>query len=236
MQLRRRSGLKSLRSSPSCGPVFRILACAVTLGCSDGVTSPEPVGSLFVPADALTQEGDTQNYSPFGGPGRRFQSVYRPSDLGGIPAGGKITGIRFRLDQFATVPIEGDITNFEVRLSTFARGLGNLDPAFAENRGVDEVITRTGPLAVASGDYSVGGSPNAFGPVIDFERPFTYVGGSLLLEVGTTGIAVGSIIDGVLLTDGSQSAYGAANGFNTTSADLGIFGDVPVIEYLFARP
>jgi hypothetical protein len=144
--------------------------------------------------------------------------------------------MRFRLDGTSSATIQGAITNFEVRLSTGPDAPGPLSTTFADNRGSDEVIVRTGPLTVAAGDYGIGATPNAFGPVIAFQQPFTYEGGSLLLEIGMTGISTGGGVDGVFPAAGFHSAYGSANGFNTTTADLGLYDDLIIVEYRYELP
>ena len=89
---------------------------------------------------------------------------------------------------------------------------------------------------IAPDDYPVGAFPNAWGPVIQFQRGFVYQGGPLLLEIGMTGISGRGLVDDVFAGSAARSAYGQADGFNTATADLGIYNDMIVVEYKFARP
>jgi hypothetical protein len=211
---------------------------AAVLGCgSDEPTAPPVTESVFLPADAPTVEGNSGNSSPFEQVAGRFQSVYSAGLLG-IPAGSRITGMRFRLDGAAPPFNAVTISNFEIRLSTSVNPPGSLSATFAANRGDDEVIVRTGPLSIAPADYPTGGTPNAFGPTIQFSQPFTYQGGSLLLEVGYTGLPAAEArgTDNVFPATESQSGYGLVNGFDAASADAGLAADLIVVEYRYIRP
>jgi len=223
-----------------------LLFAGVLAACADESTSPPSTSppvteSLLLPSYAATVEGNAANFSPFKNMPARFQAVYGTALLR-LPVGATITGMRFRLDasvSIGTGPVT--ISNFEVRLSTSAHQPGLLSATFAANRGTDEVVVRTGPLTIGPDDYPVGGFPNAFGPTIEFSQPFVYKGGPLLLEIGYTGLPRFEggpvLVDAVVpATVESQSAYGSAGGFNATTADLGLFQDLTVVEYLFVRP
>lgn len=224
-----------LRLSPLLAGI--VLVGALTR-CADESTSPALTESLLLPSDAATVEGNSANVSPFRDVPARFQSVYGASLLG-LPVGAKITGMRFRLDGSETRFTNVTISNFEVRLSTSTSQPGSLSSTFAANRGADEVIVRTGPLTIAPNDYPIGSMPNAFGPTIQFSRPFVYKGGPLLLEIGYTGVPGPDLhrTDAVFpATAESESGYGAGGGFNSTIADVGLFQDLIVVEYQFVRP
>ena len=219
--------------------ISRILSTALVallFACGEDGTSPEVIDSLFLPPDAPTTPGNDGNASPFSGAARRFQAVYGAPLLSGLPVGSRITGMRFRLGAGGMQVISGTVTNFEVRLSTSARQLGNLSATFSENRGGNEVVVRSGEMVIAPGDYPTGNSPNAWGPLIEFQQPFVYPGGPLLLEIGMTGIANGGAMDNHYPVTGSETAYGSADGFDTATADLGIYEDLIVVEYRFIRP
>ena len=203
--------------------------------CSEDSTAPPVTESFDLPANATTAEGDNVNLSPFKGSAGRFQGVYGAS-LVPIPVGARITGMSFRLDGTSVAFTNVTIDNLEIRMSTSANPPGSLSTTFASNRGANEVLVRTGPLAIASTDYPAGGTPNAFGPVIQFSRPFVYQGGPLLLEVAFTGLppAEARLVDDVFPATDSQSGYGS--GFGATSADLGRFSDLIVVRYQFIRP
>jgi len=230
---------KSMRSliGAVAASLLGLLFAGTLATCSKDSTAPRVSESLFVPANAQTVEGSSANQSPFKVQPGRFQTVYAQSVLT-LPVGAKITAIRFRLDGPSSPLPTVTIDNFEIRLSTSKNPPGSLSPTFANNRGTDEVVVRTGPLSIASADYPTGGSPNLFGPLIQFSQPFVYRGGPMLLEIGATGMPAGSNrpSDAVFPATVSQSGYGTSAGFNATTADLGMFDDLIVVEYRFERP
>jgi len=212
-----------------------IVGAVPTCGNEDPV-SPPRAGSLFIPANAPTVEGNSMHPAPFKATAGRFQTVYGATLLASLPSGARLIGMRFRLDESQTRFPAVTTSDLEIRLSTSQRPPGSLSTTFADNRGSDEVVARTGPLTIAPADYSIGSSPNAFGPVITFTQPFTYRGGALLLEVAHAAFPSSRGTDHVAPATGSQSGYGVANGFNSTTADLGMYADLIVVEYVFVRP
>lgn len=222
--------------------LLRQVMCLLILGsvsnCDGDGGSPTLAESLFLPANALTVEGNGSNSSPFENTAGRFQTVYGPALLGGLPNGARLTGMRFRLNENQSAFSSVTISNLEIRLSTSQRQPGSLSTTFATNRGADEVVVRTGPLAIAPADYAVGNTPNTFGRVITFNQPFTYRGGALLLEMAYTGLAPADARRTDSNSGGGdvQSGYGVANGFNSATADVGLFPGHIVVEYLFIRP
>lgn len=201
---------------------------------------PSPTATteiLVLPSNAETTEGGSANSAPFFVSAARFQAVYGTALLGSLAPGSEITGIRFRLDASSAAFANAFIEDLEIRLSTSQRQPGSLSSNFAMNRGQDEVVVRDGFLAISPDDYPSGSSPNGFGPWIPFVQPFTYEGGPLLLEIGLSGMQPSSqarLVDNLCcaLPD-SESAYGTADGFATTTADGGLFQDLIVTEYLF---
>jgi hypothetical protein len=194
------------------------------------------IGTLQLPANAATDEGNSSNSSPFGGAGQRFQSVYGQALLTALPQGAVITGIRFRLDSSAASFPQETIDNLEIRLSTSKNPPGALSPDFTNNRGADEVIVRAGPLTIEPADYPSGATPNAFGKRIDFNLgSFTYRGGPLLLEVGATAAPSARNVDNVSpSSQESQTVYG--DGFSATAATGNPYFDLIVVEYTFEYP
>jgi len=122
--------------------------------------------------------------------------VYGSSLLAGVPAGSLITGFRFRPDRAASAPKSPRVIfeNYEVTVSTSNFPPGSLSPTYAHNIAGDAVVARDGPLALASEDIPIGGSPNAFGPFIGFTTPFAYRGGELLLTIRHTGGGPGNSV------------------------------------------
>ncbi len=183
---------------------------------------------VVIPSGYDSTQGNSNNTSPFGGGDQRFQMALGASALTAIPSGTAITGLAFRLD--GTPPaMDQTVAEFDVSLSTAANPAGSLSTTFADNRGADEVLARSGPLVIAVADYPAGQSPNAFGRVITFSKPFVYSGGDLLIEIGTTAPAAVFLVDNLYPTPiNAQSAYSSS--FAATTADGGIYVDTIIMQ------
>ena len=204
-------------------------------GGQGGVGGAPLTGTIQLPTDAATSEGNSANTSPFGGTAQRFQSVYGEPLLAGLPIGATITGMRLRLDESATSFGQELVGNLEIRLSTSKKPPGSLSIVFSANRGDDEVIVRSGSFTIEPADYPSGGAPNDFGKQIDFAQGFTYTGGPLLLEMGITALTSGRSVDNVSpSSEDSQSVY--ANSFAATTAEGSPYFDLIVVEYAFDYP
>jgi hypothetical protein len=211
--------------------LFLAVAGLATCGGTDSTAPTQH--TLTLPHDALTREGTSANSSVFHPAPGRFQSVYGAGLLG-LPTGARLHGIRFRLDSSQTPFGPDTVATLEIRLSTSAHPPGSLHATFANNRGADEVIARTGPLLVAPSDYGTGSAPNAFGPPIEFTTPFVYQGGPLLLEIGFGGLSHPRLIDNDYPTTvDAQSGYGTNGGFDAPDADVGFFQDLIVVQFLY---
>jgi hypothetical protein len=109
----------------------------------------------------------------------RFQQVYDHSDFSLISTGGGwVTTIAFRGDESLGGGF-GQVTNFQINLSTTPRGPDGLSSVFAENPGVDEKIV-LGPSRAAMfsspGDYLIR---------LSLTDPFFYnpAAGNLLMDI-----------------------------------------------------
>ncbi|MCA9617710.1 MAG: hypothetical protein KC731_01735, partial [Myxococcales bacterium] len=121
----------------------------------EGAGEPQK-GSLILPENAGTVEAGSANSSPFGGPPGRYQQVLDDTLLTGLPKGAAIVGIRYRLDSGDVAFEPATLADLEIRLSTSKHGAGSLSTTFADNRGDDEVLARSGPLTIEPGDYPAG--------------------------------------------------------------------------------
>lgn len=224
-----------------------LIGVALTAGilgaCSDDDDPVAPAqlpvfGSLDLPSNAATTEGTSDDGSPFT-TARRFQAAYGSALLSNMPSGAKIVGMSIRLESGSSAFTAETISNFEVRLSTPKNAPGALSTTFADNRGNDEVIVRTGPLVIEPADYPTGATPNGFGKMIAFDTQFVYQGGDLMLEVGTEGLAGGNQrrTDAFFPTNlATQACYGFVNGSSATTADIGHFNTIMVIQYHYIEP
>jgi len=157
----------------------------------------------------------------------------------GLDIGDQITGISFRVDNTGLNPVGGpspvwSVADYQIRLATSLNAPGNLDPNFINNRGSDYSVVRLGPLSYNGTEYPTGGSPNLFGPTIQFDNSFTYSGGDLLLEYTHSPISSGGAwVDANNALPLAQSQFSA--GYNTTTEGFSGFGDdyAPIIRLTF---
>ena len=127
------------------------------------------------------------------------------TDLVGL----QLTGISFRLGSGSTSAWPGEdavFSNYDIFLSGSVapadRSLENL----ASNVVGPRTQVRSGALTVAANAYTFGGSPNAFGPTIEFSQGWLYSGGNLLVEIRHGGNSFGSRAVDALTT--STPGYG----------------------------
>ena len=100
---------------------------------------------------------------------------------------------------------------------------------FASNFTGTPTQVRSGPYAVTAGTFPAGGSPNGFGPALDFTTPFLYTGGDLAIEMRfapQVGSSTQSSFDAVLASGGPGNGWGVdfsarwtANMAGTTGAN-----------------
>ncbi|MBL8175416.1 MAG: PEP-CTERM sorting domain-containing protein [Bryobacterales bacterium] len=195
------------------------------------MVTPRGQAGVVIPAGFTNVEGNSNDTSPLGQDGEsRFQQVFHSSLLNGVPAGTQLTGVTFRVNGpfFNTGVPAQTVTNYEIRLSTSVNAPGSLSMTFANNRGADEVVVRTGPLTIAAGDFpaSAGDGVEPFGTPILFDAPFTYNGGHLLLEIAYVGFAEGRGADSVSNDPLGQQifTFGGAGKFSSTTADYASTG------------
>src|SRR5262245_9843052 len=120
-----------------------------------------------------------------------FQNLFAASQLNGLPAGDTITGLQFRLDGGALAYPSMSATNFDIYLGPPTGA--TLDPSVAANEGPGTVQVRSGPFSFAAAAFPAGGIPNAFGPIIRFNTPFTYTGGPLLVTMSFTAFSFNNV-------------------------------------------
>ena len=188
--------LKSFRSLLVFGLGLVVLIVLASCGASPGVTT----ATLYMPSDATTTKYDSGGYSTFTSTTDfMFQILLPEAELDGLPVGATITGMRLQPCNDFTCGdwVDTTVTQFEVRLSTSENEAGSLSLTFSENRGADEVIViPETSWEIVAADYhndecqahaAAGTGPCAFGPVINFENPFVYAGGSILMETASVG-------------------------------------------------
>jgi hypothetical protein len=97
---------------------------------------------------------------------------------------------------------------------------------FSENIAGTQTQVRSGSLFIPAGSYTWGGTPNAFGPEIEFTQGWTYTGGHLLIEIRHSGTgtsrssdAIGTSVTGY----GTQFSAAWASGSTATAGSGGNF-------------
>lgn len=172
---------------------------------------------------------------PGGGPGpflvtSDLASSYRLQEVHGANDFGVVSSLPVFITQlsFARVnsgaPVDVNLQNVEIRLSTTMKNPDGLSPTFAQNVGVDETLVFTGPLHF----YDTG--VEQFGIHIQLQQPFLfdYHIGNLLIDVRNyTTIAPPPsgryTLMGDLTVGDSVSGVGAIN-VNAASGTFGTFG------------
>lgn len=195
------------------------------------LTASSEAATIVIPSSLIGVDGGVPDTSPLGQDHEvRFQQVFGSALLSGLNIGDKISGITFRVSGLADSGVPAQtITNYEIRLSQSVNAPGSLSMTFASNRGVDEVIVRSGALVIAASDFAAGAGagPEPLGAMIGFNTPYTYIGGNLLLEIAYTGFADGRGADQGSLFPGSQQIF-TLPGVGSFSAAVADYSEVGV--------
>ena len=126
---------------------------------------------------------------------RSMQAVYSAGQLTGVNVGDQITGIQFRMfftaSNPATFPVSAlSFANYDIFLGQSATAPGSMSTTYAANQGAGFMQVRSGGLTVNPNTYVKGpdiATPAPWGELITFTTPYTYTGGSLLMELRHTG-------------------------------------------------
>lgn len=147
----------------------------------------EPVDKV-IPEGYANSPGTLTFLGPMANSQRTYQQLIAASQLADL-VDKEITSISYRIPTSATEPwpaAEVTFASFDIYLS------GSVDPAnrsltFENNIIGPQTLVRSGTLVIPALSFPSGGSPNAFGPEIVFDSPWTYTGGNLLIEIRHTG-------------------------------------------------
>lgn len=139
--------------------------------------------TVVVPNAFENTEAPGSNSIPFGTDlfcenGIRYQQVYADAQ---IAATGPITAVRFRLDGDVLTDLSSVYGGTSVSVSTAANGPTDFSEVFAENIGPDVVEVFAGELTLSAAAGSA--SPQPFDVEIEFQTPFFYSGGDLLIDI-----------------------------------------------------
>lgn len=216
--------------------------CRGVLGALVGVCAlwPAPARAdvAVVPSSGNGVELAQSNQGTIGGEGvRRFMMVIDPQSLTGMPLGSTITGFRVRLNNNNTSawpPSPVTIADYEMRISAAATTSGTVSTTFADNISGVQTLVMDGSLSIAQNTYGAGATgttPEAFGPVIPFDRGFLYLGGSLCIDINYSGTGLVNTVfmDGPGVGDGMGSVFSAASRTAVTGGTAN--GNVLAFEY-----
>ncbi|NUM70638.1 MAG: T9SS type A sorting domain-containing protein [Ignavibacteriaceae bacterium] len=167
---------------------FLLLSMASLHAQSDGDTKTK--GPFFNPIQHImplayaTANGTAGFTGPLSSTARTYQLLINENQLTGL-VNKNIISLAFRNQSGATTTwptAEVTYNSYDIYLS------GSVAPSarsltFSENIVGQQVQVRNGPLVIAANSYPIGGSPNLFGPAIQFTTPYHYTGGHLLVEI-----------------------------------------------------
>lgn len=215
--------------------VFLILLFAVTGLSHAGVANPDTTTNiLVVPNSYATIPGNNLFTGPIGNTPRTYQLLIHEDQLTQF-LGRDLKGIGFRLPTSATAdwPLtNATYSSFDIYLSESVPP-SQRSLTFIENIVGTQTLVRTGVLVIPSGSYRFGDVPNTFGPVIEFNNPWTYTGSHLLIEMRHTGHnATARSVDAIgTATGGYGTQFSACWGSNytATSGPQGNFSVTAII-------
>jgi hypothetical protein len=196
--------------------------------------------NVVVPNSFETSDGNASFAGPLSRFARTYQLLVDDSQLTGV-VGHQITGVTWRLPgSTASSWPAADVNyaSFDIYLS------GSVEPAnrsltFADNIVGPQAQVRAGALVIPANSFTdVTPGPSPFGFVINFDSPYAYAGGNLLLELRQ------SAHDG---TDRSVDAAStsAATGYGTlfsalwgsgNTATTGIQGNAVITQFVTVIP
>ena len=203
--------------------------------------APFANAQITIPIEFANVEGSSGGEgTALGNFDNTVQTVYNASLLAaaGLNPGDVLNGLQFRLNGPDNVPI-WSVSDYQIRLATSNFSAGDLRNEFADNRGGDYTVVRSGALTLDGSEFdgsstagSTGpGTPNAFGPLWTFDTNFVYNGGDLLLEythtaidnsLNSPGVQQTARADGVTGFAGVQTLFGG--GFDADARSFGTEG------------
>ncbi len=155
---------------------------------------------------------------------RAYQIVFAASELTGV-VGQQLTAITWRsFSTQATFPTAALVyADYEIRAATSLTSPATMSTTFASNLGPDVVLVQDGPLTIPVSNFpgvGTGTAPFAFGGFIQFQTPFTYAGGDLVIDVRHPGATSGTtgFLDGLVTTSTAQGYGTTVKAMSQTTA------------------
>jgi hypothetical protein len=138
-------------------------------------------------AFASTEGGTSSTFTPLGGAFGLTEQILIEQSALGLTAGDTITGIAFRPDGggSGTTPASPiSYTDYSISIGQAGRTAETMSATFSDNLP-SPTLVRSGGLTIPANSFTLGSTPNSFGPVLTFTTPFQYTGGDLVFEFRT---------------------------------------------------
>ncbi len=181
------------------------------------------VAQTVVPNANATAAGGSTFLGPLANSARTYQFLIHSDQLTAL-VGQNLTGIALRIPASASAAWPSAVatyTSYDIYLSeSVAPASRSL--TFASNVVGTQTKVRDGALNIAAGAYTTGKTPNDFGPTINFNTPYLYNGGHLLIEIRHTGSGATSQSTDALGT--SATGYGTQFSSCWTGSSTGTAG------------
>lgn len=197
-----------------------ILALFAAAGIANAIVVPN--GNQFTEGDGVF--GLTSTTAA----GRTYQFTIAASQLTGAN-NLLITGMNFRMNGTATVAWPASNVTYADWDIFVGPGVapGSMSNTFASNFSGPATQVRNGGWAVNAGAFSVGSSPNAFGPVLGFDTSYHYTGGDLTIEMRFSpqvGVTTQPSLDAVAASGGPGNGWGVNFAARWTANSAGTTG------------
>ncbi len=201
------------------------------------VASSAVAGNLTVVPNQFTNvEGNSSSSTLFQTASSSLQVYYSEAFLtaAGITPGMFIDGLAYRRNGGGATGPAGDtfFENYDIFLSESFATPGSFTNTFASNVVGAQTHVRGGPLTLSANSMPGGGTPNDFGPMIDFTTPYIYDGGSLLIEIrrsARTGDTTSFLTD----VDNSIASQAGARWLFNLSSDTAATGTISNSAQIF---
>ena len=202
------------------------------------VVLPGPT-TVVAPDDYTTVAGNTSLNTLIRGTNlpRTYQMQFTPDAMGSLPAGARITGLRFRLGINAAVSFpEATVawSDYEVRLAQAANSITSMSTTFSANL-LNPALVKDGTLSIVANNFSYGSNPNPFSTLMTLDTPYVYQGGDLVMQFTHTG---SDSTNTTFLDAVSSAAPGYGTSFraisaSTFAATTGAAASVTIVEIVF---
>lgn len=143
--------------------------------------------TTVVPFGFDATEGNSSSSTLFTPSATSLQVFYSEAFLAaaGITPGAVLDGMAYRRTGGGTTGPLGDTTmaEYNIFMSPSFADPASMTTTYANNVVGAQTQVHGSSITFPANSFPGGGTPNAFGPMIDFSTPYVYTGGSLLIEV-----------------------------------------------------